>query len=203
MRIIRSRARALSLFTVLALVAGCEQVDQAHPLDVMAGQPVSRSIGPEGGVVSIPPGFSIEFPAGAFPQSVFVPVTPRVASSPFPDDAGAVVPGTAFDIGPAGVALNLPALVFIRVPEALLDLDMSEDLRLVLALEHTDGSVSLWPGSYNATNGLLSAEIDQIGPVAAVVAADSIEIEVGPPLVLSGGAFSFLPFPGGPAPTSR
>ena len=100
MRIIRSRARALSLFTVLALVAGCEQVDQAHPLDVMAGQPVSRSIGPEGGVVSIPPGFSIEFPAGAFPQSVFVPVTPRVASSPFPDDAGAVVPGTAFGLSP-------------------------------------------------------------------------------------------------------
>ncbi len=149
--------------------------------------------------MSITPGFSIEFPAGALPQPVFIPVTPRM-ESPFPNDGGLVVPGTAFDIGPSGVPLNVPAQVFVRVPENLLDRGAAEDLRLVLGFEHTDGSVSLFPGAYDATNGLFSAQIEEIGPVAVVLAEDVAEIPTGGPPALAGGSFSFPPPPTGPAP---
>ena len=119
-------------------------------------------------MISILPDFSLEIPVGALPQPVFIPVTPR-SSTPFPADVGEVVPGTAFDVGPAGVLLAVPARIFMRVPRSLLDVGAGEDLRLVLALERIDGSVSTHPGSYDTTNGLLSAELGELGPVAAVV----------------------------------
>jgi hypothetical protein len=59
---------ARSSFLALGIVfvsTSCLQLDQTLPLDLEDGQVAARSIGSEGGVVSVPPDFSMAVPAGA------------------------------------------------------------------------------------------------------------------------------------------
>lgn len=188
---------------LLGLVyVGCQQADQSLPFDLAAGDEATATIGPSGGILSVPPSFSVSIPSGALGSSIALDVARRTAG-PFPSDAGAPIPGTAFDLGPVGTQLNTPAEVQVAVPPELLA--EGEDLRLSLALQRQDGSIVSLGGTYDVTNGLLRAQIDEIGPVAAVVAMDAIALASDAPPVLGGGSFPAPAPPGpvGPAATSH
>lgn len=191
----RSTYRVFIASVLLTFAQGCLlQRDQTLPFELAEGEGAAKTIGAEGGVISVPPDFSLALPAGALSSSASVTVAPRI-SAPFPTDAGSVVPGTAYDIGPAGLTLAKPARVEIRVPEALLA--AGEDVRLSVALLEPDGTVVTSTGSYDVTSGLLSAPIDRLGSVSAVIEADVIDVEAGSPPGLGGGSFSGSPSRGG------
>ena len=176
------------------LVAGCQQVDQSLPFDLDEGEGATSMIGPNGGTLSVPPSFSLAFPAGSLPTSTSVEVLPRT-SGPFPADAGTAVPGTAYDVGPVGTVLNQPAEVEIAVDTELLA--AGDDVRLVVAVQRQDGSVDTFDGVLDLTNGVVRAEIDELGPMAAVVSLDAIPIATEAPPTLGGGTFP-QPAPPGP-----
>jgi hypothetical protein len=178
---------------LLLLAQGCLlQQDQRLPLELDEGEAAARTIGTAGGILSFPPDFSLDVPAGALTSSASLTVAPRIGA-PFPSEAGVVLPGTAFDISPAGLTLASPARVEIRVPEVLLEL--GDAVRLGIALLKPDGSIVTSTGAYDATSSFLSAPLEQLGPVAAVVEVDAIDIEAGLPPTLGGGSFSGAPSP--------
>ena len=182
------RTYGFSLGVLLMSVQGCLlQQDQRLPLELAEGEAAAKTIGAAGGVISHPPGFSLNVPAGALPSSASLTVAPRI-SGPFPSEAGVVLPGTAYDISPAGLTLASSARVEIRVPESLLE--VGDAVRLGVALQKPDGSIVTSTGAYDATSGLLSAPLEQLGSVAAVIELDAIDIEAGVPPTLGGGSFS-------------
>ncbi len=188
-------ARLVPVGALLTSISGCLlQQDQKSPLELGEGEGAAKTIGVEGGVISVPPNFSLNFPAGALSASSPVTVAPRI-NAPFPSDGGAVLPGTAYDVSPAGLTLATPARVEIRVPPSLLE--VGDDIRLGVALLNPDGSIATATGSYDATSGFLSAELERLGPVAAVVELDAIDVESGLPPTLGGGNFAGAPTPSG------
>jgi len=157
--------RALGLGWALSLLfAACQQSDQAYPF----GPDGSYTLGPNGGIVTVPPGLSIRFPSGSLVANTSITASERTTE--FPDDAGPVVPGTAYDVGPAGLSLAVPAQAQISVPKGILSAD--EELRLAIALERSGGAVTTSVTSYDVSNGILLADIDELGPLAAVIATD-------------------------------
>lgn len=179
------------------LFAGCQQADQSLPFELDEGEGATTTIGPNGGTVTVPPTFSLTFPAGSLPTSTAVQIVPRI-SGPFSSDAGAPVPGSAFDVAPAGTPLSEPARVEIAVDPLLLE--AGDDVRLSVAVMRDDGSVATFDATYDLTNGVLAAEIDELGPVAAVVSLDALSVGLGAPPALGGGSFPqpTPPAPGGP-----
>ncbi len=194
------RLFAVSLCVIL--VNGCQQADQLLPFELAEGEGATATIGPSGGALSVPPSFSLAIPSGALTSAVAVDVTRRI-TAPFPSDAGSAVPGTAFDIGPVGTMLNEAAMVEIAVSPDLLG--AGQDLRLSVAVLRQDGSVASFGGTYDVTSGVLRAWIDELGPVAAVVALDAVALSNDPPPTLGGGSFPAPapPAPSGPARTSH
>jgi hypothetical protein len=165
--------RTLHPFGALALVgalASCQQTDQQLPFELDGGG--QQTIGISGGLISIPPSFSLEFPAGSLAGNTNVTADHRLAA--FPSTSGTVVPGFAYDIGPAGTQLSAPARVQIAVPPQLLA--TGQDLSLAVALITQGGSIVTQVTSYDLVNGFLTAYIDELGPVAAVVATDAIPV---------------------------
>lgn len=189
-----SPERLLAVATFVLLAAGCQQADQQLPFGLADGEGATLTIGPNGGIVSVPPSFSMQFPAGSLSGPTSVQVTPRI-SEPFPRDAGQPVPGSAYDIGPAGTTLGEPATVEIAVPSELLQ--VGEDVLLAVAVLRGDGTVATFGGTYDVTNGVLTAEVDELGPVAAIISLDAISVALGVPPELGGGTF---PQPSAPAP---
>jgi hypothetical protein len=113
-----------------------------------------------------------------------------------------VVPGRAFDVGPAGVTLSPtdPARVQIGVPDELIE--VGDALTLSVAVERPDGLIVTSATSYDASNGILTAKVYELGPIAAVIATDAItlgDIADLPPL--NGGAIvPVSPPPAGSGP---
>jgi hypothetical protein len=193
------RLRAVAVLSLL--VAGCQQSDQTLPFELAEGESATSTIGPTGGTVSFPPSFSLAFPNGSLGTSTTVDVVRRI-SGPFPGDAGQPVPGTAYDVGPVGTMLGVPARVELAVDPSLLQ--VGEDIKLSVAVLRMDGSVATFGGTYDVTNGTLVAEIDELGPIAAVVQLDAIALGFGDPPPLGGGSFPqpSAPSPVGPSLTS-
>ena len=183
-----------ALAAVVCLLASCQQTDQQLPFELDGGEQ-TISIGPSGGVVSLPPDFSLELPPGALATTLAVAATQRVTA--FPNDAGELVPITAYDLGPMGTSLLLPARVQIKVPPELLD--AGDELSLAVALLTAGGDVLTQVTSYDLNDGFLTADIMQLGPVAAVVAADAIPVgDLDDVPALTGGSFA-PPAPVSPA----
>ncbi len=180
-------------------LAACQQSDQELPFELEAGQ--SASIGANGGVIGVPPNFSMQFPAGSL--SGTTQVTAATRPTAFPSTAGLVVPGTAFDVGPAGTQLNAPARVQIAVPPSLLE--AGQDLQLAVALLRPGGAIVTSVTSYDLGSGILTANVNEIGTVAAVVALDAVPVQnVSSLPSLNGGSVAPpAPQPVGPAPTSH
>jgi hypothetical protein len=174
--------------------AGCQQSDQQLPFQIAPGEGATVQIGPAGGVVSLPPSFSLEIPANALTSPTSVDVA-QLISGPFPADAGVPVPGSAYEVGPVGTTLAAPAVVRIKVDPALVAAG-SETL-LSVAVRRGDGSVRTYGGTFDLTNSMLVAEVDELGAMAAVVARDAIAVLAGLPDSLTGGSF---PLPPAPAP---
>lgn len=178
--------RLLRIAAVALLATGCQQTDQQLPFELAEGEGATLSIGPTGGIVSVPPSFSLDFPAGSLPGATPVSAKPLI-SGPFPRDAGVPVPSTAFAVGPVGTTLGEPARVEIAVDPALLE--SGEDILLQVAVRRATGEVSTYESTYDITNGVLVAEVDELGPMAAVVSADAIAIALNAPPELTGGTF--------------
>ncbi len=178
--------RLLPVVAVSFLVGACQQADQDLPFDVLEDERASNSIGQSGGTISLAPGISIEFPSGSLTSTTTVDIERRV-SGPFPGDAGAPVPGTSYDVGPVGTMLSAPARVELAVDPQLME--VAETVRLSVAVQRADGSVAIFPGAYDVTNAVLSADVDELGPMAAVIALDAIPVALESPPVLGGGSF--------------
>jgi hypothetical protein len=182
---------------LVTTLSGCQQTDQLLPFELDPTQGQTVSINASGGILSVPPNFSIEFFEGSLTGSEVVSAEQLLSA--FPADAGLVVPGTAFDVGPAGTALSptAPARVQIAVPQELLE--AGEELSLTVGLLQPGGSIVTDVTSYDVANGILTADVYELGPVAAVVASDAIVIgDIADVPPLDGGAIT----PVGPAPSS-
>ena len=140
----------------------------------------------------MPPTVSLEFPAGALSGSTEISLTPRIVGA-FPSDAGIPVTGTAFDVGPAGTTLGVPARLEVAVDSALLAL--GDEVRLSIAMLLPDGTLDTYGTTYDITNGILTAQIDRLGPIAVIVTADAIALLAGNPAALTGGSFPPPPAP--------
>ncbi len=175
---------ALALLLVLP---GCLQTDQELPFELEEGASASRSIGSAGGVVSLPSGVALVIPVGALATTTQITLTPKLDAS-FPGDAGRIVPGTVFDIAPAGLELRVPARVALRLPTR--DVPGADAVRLGVAWSAAGRASLIATGSYDATSGLLTASLGSLGPVAAVVADDAIPLGQGQPPTLGGGTFA-------------
>jgi hypothetical protein len=198
MRLLAPRS-ALALAGVLsAALFGCQQFDQQLPFDLDEGSGRTASIGASGGLLSIPPSFAIVFPTGSL--SAPTTVTAAVRDSVFPATAGLVVPGLAFDVGPRGQQLLTPARVQVAVPEELLG--SGDQIRLALALLRPGGQIVTQVTSYDVANGILFAEVSELGPMAAVVSFDAIPVlDLADLPTLGGGSIAppaLAPLPGGP-----
>lgn len=201
MQNIRPHSALALVGTLVSTLYGCQQSDQLLPFEIDPTQAQTVSVTANGGIVSVPPNFSIEFFPGSLTGSQMVTAQQRLDA--FPSDAGGVVPGTAYDVGPAGTALSpsAPARVQIAVPQALLE--AGEELALTVALLQPGGSIVTDATTYDLSNGILTADVFELGPVAAVVAGDAIAIgDLADLPPLDGGAItpvSPAPAPGGPA----
>jgi len=200
MRLLRPHA-ALALSVALSgALSGCQQSDQTLPFEVDPAQLQTVSLNAAGGIVSVPPGFSLQFFSGTLTGSQTVTAQQRLTA--FPSSAGIVIPGTAFDVGPAGTALNpsVPARVQIAVPSALLQ--AGQELALTVGLLRLDNSIVTDVTSYDVTNGILTADVSELGPVAAIISNDAITVQSLAALpALGGGAITPVsPAPVGPAP---
>jgi hypothetical protein len=172
-------------------LAACQQTDQQLPFELDGGGQ-TVSIGATGGLISVPPDFAVSFPSGSLASSTAVTAAKRIAA--FPDDAGTLVPIDAYDLGPAATTLLTPARVQIRVPTELLS--AGDELSLALALL-TPGGVITQVTSYDLNNGFLTADIPELGPVAAMVSSDAIDVlDLDSIPALTGGSFA------GPSPVS-
>lgn len=166
--------------------AACLQDEQILPFDAETGARVERSVGPEGGTVALPAGVSVTIPPGALAATTRITLTPA-SELAFPRDAGLALPGTAFDLAPEGLALSLPARVELRVPGA--PVASAELVRLGIAVRSGERANLSGGGAFDATSGILSAELPVLGPVAAVVALDALALGAGTPPTLAGGSF--------------
>lgn len=192
--------RLVTVVGLLVFASGCQQSDQTLPFELAEGEGATVTISTSGGTISVPPSFSLSFPTNSVTGSVAVTVTPRIAE-PFPSDMGFPVPGSAFDIGPVGTMLASPARVQLAVPAELLA--AGDEVRLLVALLRQDGSVATFGGSYDVTNGILTADIDELGPVAAVVSIDALPVGLDLPPTLGGGSIPPSPAPPSPSGAAR
>ena len=184
-----------ALALALGALSACQQVDQRLPFELDEGG--QTTIGNTGGVISIPPNFSLQVPSGALTSNVTVTAATRLTA--FPATAGVVVSGLMFDVGPVGTQLAAPAVVQIAVDPTLLQL--GAQLSLSVALLTQSGAIEIPTATFDLTSGLLTAEIDELGAVAAVVSADAIPVGgFGSIPSLGGGSISPTPpAPVGPA----
>lgn len=162
-----------ALALVIAPLA-CQQIDQRLPFELDGGGQTT-SIGSSGGLISIPPNFAVQFPSGSLSTNTTVTAAERITG--LPPGAGVIVSGLAFDVGPVGTGLAplAPATVQIAVPTEILQI--GEQLALSVALLRPNNSI-VWPSAtYDLTSGLLTAEIDTLGAVAAVISADVIPVD--------------------------
>jgi hypothetical protein len=179
----------------LCPLSACQQVDQRLPFELDEGG--QTTIGISGGLISIPPNFSMQVPSGALTTNTTVTAATRLTA--FPAEAGVVVSGLMFNVGPLGTALNAPATVQIAVPTELLT--VGEQLSLSIALLTQSGQIVVPTATYDLTSGLLTAQIDELGALAAVVSADAIPVGGIASLPTLGGGLipSTAPTPVGPA----
>lgn len=183
----RTAGKALPPALALALLSGCLQSDQALPFALDEGATVTRSVGPAGGTVSLAGGVALTFPPGALRAPTQITLGRRLDTA-FPGDAGRVVPGTVFDVAPAGLELAQPVRVTLRLPTKAVP--TGDAVRLGVARAVAGRADLAGSGSYDATSGLLTASLNALGPVAAVVGDDAIPLGTGTPPTLGGGSFA-------------
>lgn len=95
---------------MLAGLAACSPEDQTpFELDPMAE--VTKKVGASGGTISTPAGLSLNIPEGALGTNADIKVKPVAGTGLGTGINGSVVPGTAFEFTPMGLALSKPAKI--------------------------------------------------------------------------------------------
>lgn len=177
-------ARLATLGLTAVVLTGCEQENQTLPVGTDPGSPVSSTIDPAtGGTVTSASdgyGISIDFPAASVSDRTEVTVSRIPGTDLGGPVGGTVLEGTTFAIEPAGLALEAPARISIRVADAR-SRSPNEQLALdgvaVVAGAETDLATS----SIDLTFGILEAGIDRLGNVGARIAGDLLTIAEGTP----------------------
>lgn len=158
----RARAVLLTLFLALACSDGGDPVDP---------DPDPEGIGPAGGTVMSDDGVAmLAVPPGALDEEVVITIEP--ADAP-PADPG-LVPGTAFDFEPDGLAFDEPAVLAIQYDEDDLPAGATESgLRIARAV----GSAWVVHGSslVNPTANTVSATITGFSTWAIVYRAEDVD----------------------------
>lgn len=144
----------------LVALVGCEQQSQSLPFDVAAS--VTRTVGGQGGTVSTPAGASVSFPSGSVSGSVEVSVSATDAPSEVRAEG---TPATeAFRLEPVGTSLSKPAELELRLS------DSDPHAWLATVVSSVNGVVRNYASTrVDLATGLVSAGIDQLGVVAAVI----------------------------------
>ena len=106
---------------LLALLAACSDDDPTGPDDAGTIEPVTRTVGTDGGTISADGGaFALEIPAGALAADVTFTVS-ALAGDDVPADLAALGAGEAWLIEPAGTDFAAPATVSRTIPVAKAD----------------------------------------------------------------------------------
>lgn len=144
-----------------ALLAACERAGQSLPFDSGSTEPVTRAVPAEGGTVSSPAGASVQLPAGAVPAGTQVTLTPTAAPTPA---TGTAVSAYAFRLEPAGLVLQSPAAVDMRVDGRAANAWLAS-----VVVATPGGVVEDGEASVDLNTGLLHGEISTLGTVSAVI----------------------------------
>lgn len=142
------------------LLAACDHGQQL-PFDSALSDPVVRTVGDSGAVVSSPAGASVQLPAGAVAGGTQVTLTPT--ANPSSTSSGTAASASAFVLAPAGLRLAAPAGVDLSVnrgPNAWL---------ASLVVNTPGGLVESGDGGVDLATGLLRGQIATLGTVSAVI----------------------------------
>jgi len=166
----RSSARLFALLTLFVAFAGCEQsselVEPSHPANVEIGAGlhvaslltstpqalVTEEIGPAGGVLSMPDGHTLTFPAGALQATTTI--------SAVADDGS-----LAIDFGPAGLVFPDSALPVLRLNYRNSDAAQSNDA-VIVYLDENGRLREILTTSQDTTTGTAQARIKHFSTYA-------------------------------------
>lgn len=165
------RPIALAVLACAALSA-CERAGQSLPFDSASQEPVTRTVPAAGGTVSSAAGASVQLPAGAVPAGTAVTLTPTAAQ---PSASGTAASDNAFRIEPAGLALQSPAGMDLRVNRGVADAWLAS-----VVVVTPDSVVENGGGTVDLNSGLLHGEISTLGTVTAVIPDPSAVVRARP-----------------------
>ena len=168
------RFRSLVAVAAAGVGAACQQ-EQSLPFSVDQTATVEKTIGNAGGTVSTPAGAALVFPSGAVNASTPVTVAPAAPTTRIAA-IGAPVATTSITITPAGQTLRAPAQFETRIsPSAA----QREDAWLSVVLLETPDGVRVFPNvGIDLSNGILRADIDQLGTLTAIVPPEGAHFPV-------------------------
>ncbi len=165
------------LVAALAVVAilGCEQASQDLPFEPGSTEAVTRTLGPQGGVISTPAGLSLDFAAGSLDRATEVTLIPRAGTDVGVSVSGDVVPGTVFDVSPAGETLGESARLSLKVPEETLAESDPRALTAVLVAGSERRYLSV--ASVDLRAGILKTDLPRLGTVALRISDDVVQVD--------------------------
>lgn len=146
-------------------LAACEQQSQTLPFSADSdGATVRTASATEPSAITSPAGAALQFPAGAFDQAVEITVTPVAPPAAIAESGSPVSRG--FQIAPAGLALNVPARVEIRLDDAV---DPSRAWLASAVLFTADGVEEIGSTRLDLRARLAETSIRRLGTVALVI----------------------------------
>lgn len=154
--------RRIAVATALLALVGCEQETQTLPFDVETS--VTRPVSSQGGTVSTPAGASVHFPSNSLSSTVDVSVA--TTSAPAEILRTGAPASEAFRIEPVGTVLDNPADLALKFQST------TDPSRAWLAtiVSSANGAVRHYGTTrVDLSLGIVSADIEQLGVVAAVI----------------------------------
>lgn len=157
------------------------QAGRTVPIRVRIDKGVVFVVGSQGGsFATLDGGVQVSVPAGALTAPVGFTVRP--AADPLPEPT--LVPGTAFDVGPADVSFATPASVVLRYGDARPQPDTVPAGRFRLHRLDLEASPPAWVQDYQSTSDLSAATVTgrlgQTGTIAVLRRRVPARVEVTP-----------------------
>lgn len=154
--------RRIAVATALLALVGCEQETQTLPFDVETS--VTRTVSSRGGTVSTPAGASVHFPSNSLSSTVDVSIATTTAPAEILRSGAPA--SEAFRIEPVGTVLDNPADLALKF-QATTDPSRAW---LATIVSSANGAVRRYGTSrVDLSLGIVSADIEQLGVVAAVI----------------------------------
>lgn len=182
--------RSAAALALLAL--GCEQEQQSLPFQLESEEPVTRTVSAnQETVVSSPSGATLTLPPNSLPSGTQVTMTPQPTATSVGAPAGApVIGGTVFGLSPTGTTLSEPASVDIRYPQQTLS--PTQELGLI-GVNNTGTEIAFMRrATVDLTSRVVSAKIETLGTVGALIAPDVLTPQAGTAAPPTGGPIASL-----------